>query len=311
VSVGNTSAATSRIELAKALTDVSAVDELQELIKKHKVTFVEEGKTLSEEQLRVMLARMLSSEAFSSGGGADAVDLLRRTLNNYADKGSGANWEVEEFCAVAYAVSQADRADEQIIKAFSEVMGVQGGKKEAQRDDLKSLAAELKIFGVIQSKINAALSSKTNIRIGWTSWTKNNMSDLKPTAVNLMDKSEYGYTTEAEWEASSEHKLLTGLSSYRPGEELSIKDFLVGTPKESGGMKLADLKDEYDFEKENNPLANLATMVGDRSRPVNDRLSEKTALLNDVSSRYNAAIEALNRFITKYNEMLAGILRAI
>ncbi|HEP9994106.1 TPA: hypothetical protein VDW51_002664, partial [Pseudomonas aeruginosa] len=45
--------------------------------------------------------------------------------------------------------------------------------------------------------------------------------------------------------------------------------------------------------------------------PLNDKVNEKTTLLNDTSSRYNSAVEALNRFIQKYDSVLRDILSAI
>lgn len=75
--------------------------------------------------------------------------------------------------------------------------------------------------------------------------------------------------------------------------------------------ELKGLRDEYPFEKDNNPVGNFATTVSDRSRPLNDKVNEKTTLLNDTSSRYNSAVEALNRFIQKYDSVLRDILSAI
>ena len=154
---------------------------------------------------------------------------------------------------------------------------------------------------MVQAQINAKLSSKSDIDI----------SKTDAGGLNLLDKALYGYSEEQPWLKSAEYALLTGLDTGKNKSQISIKDFLSGVPKESGAIKAADLKNSYAFEKDNNPVANLATTVGDRSRPLNDKVSEKTTLLNDVSSRYNAAIEALNRFVQKHDSLLRDILNAI
>ncbi len=160
---------------------------------------------------------------------------------------------------------------------------------------LKALTAELKVYSVIQSQINAALSAKQGIRID-------------AGGIDLVDPTLYGYAVgDPRWKDSPEHALLSNLDTF--SGKLSIKDFLSGSPKQSGELK--GLSDEYPFEKDNNPVGNFATTVSDRSRPLNDKVNEKTTLLNDTSSRYNSAVEALNRFIQKYDSVLRDILSAI
>lgn len=90
---------------------------------------------------------------------------------------------------------------------------------------------------------------------------------------------------------------------------LSIKEFLASPNKKTGA--LVGLNDTYAYNKDNNVLANFTTTVNDRTRPLNDEVSQKTTELNDVSSRYNSAIEALNRFIQKYESVMRDILQAI
>lgn len=90
---------------------------------------------------------------------------------------------------------------------------------------------------------------------------------------------------------------------------LTIREFLESDKKESGA--LSGLENDYSYNKDNNKLGNFATTLSDRSRPLNDKLSQKTTELNDISSRYNSAIEALNRFIQKYESMMQQILQAI
>ncbi|WP_323914858.1 virulence-associated V antigen [Aeromonas veronii] len=92
-------------------------------------------------------------------------------------------------------------------------------------------------------------------------------------------------------------------------QHITVKDFLESDQKKSGAMK--NIEASYSYDKDNNKLGNFSTSVSDRSRPLNDQVSEKTTRLNDVSSRYNAAIEALNRFIQKYDSIMRDILGAI
>lgn len=90
---------------------------------------------------------------------------------------------------------------------------------------------------------------------------------------------------------------------------MSTKDSLSGSLKQSGELK--GPKDEYPFEKDNNPAGNFATAVSNCSRPPNDKVSEKTILLNDTNSRYDSAAETLNRFTQKYDSVLRDIFSAI
>ncbi|ELV7510046.1 virulence-associated V antigen [Aeromonas veronii] len=92
-------------------------------------------------------------------------------------------------------------------------------------------------------------------------------------------------------------------------QRITVKEFLESDLKKSGAM--TNIEASYSYDKDNNKLGNFSTSVSDRSRPLNDQVSEKTTRLNDVSSRYNAAIEALNRFIQKYDSIMRDILGAI
>ncbi|MCF5849232.1 virulence-associated V antigen [Aeromonas veronii] len=92
-------------------------------------------------------------------------------------------------------------------------------------------------------------------------------------------------------------------------QRITVKEFLESDQKKSGAM--TNIEASYSYDKDNNKLGNFTTSVSDRSRPLNDQVSEKTTRLNDVSSRYNAAIEALNRFIQKYDSIMRDILGAI
>ncbi|MCR3780436.1 rhodanese-like domain-containing protein [Pseudomonas aeruginosa] len=223
---------------------------------------------------------------------ADAQVLDREVLQ--ARRQPGAQWDLREFLVSAY-FSLHGRLDEDVIGVYKDVLQTQDGKRKALLDELKALTAELKVYSVIQSQINAALSAKQGIRID-------------AGGIDLVDPTLYGYAVgDPRWKDSPEYALLSNLDTF--SGKLSIKDFLSGSPKQSGELK--GLRDEYPFEKDNNPVGNFATTVSDRSRPLNDKVNEKTTLLNDTSSRYNSAVEALNRFIQKYDSVLRDILSAI
>jgi hypothetical protein len=109
-------------------------------------------------------------------------------------------------------------------------------------------------------------------------------------------------------QADYESKKAT-LAQVVAGQRVSVKAFLESDQKKSGAM--SNIEASYSYDKDNNKLGNFSTSVSDRSRPLNDQVSETTTRLNDVSSRYNSAIEALNRFIQKYESMMQQILQAI
>ncbi|WP_421252932.1 virulence-associated V antigen [Aeromonas jandaei] len=187
-----------------------------------------------------------------------------------------------------------DRIDQEVIDAFTWVMFTQNNKRTGINEELKALTAELKIYGVIQSEINKALSSSS--------------SQTFKTDFNLMDYKLYGYENDAKFREGPEFKLLDQMPKDASGH-VSVKTFLESDKKQSGSM--TGVENEYKYDKDNNKLGNFATSVSDRSRPLNDQVSEKTTRLNDVSSRYNSAIEALNRFIQKYDSIMRDILAAI
>lgn len=272
------------------------------LIKVLGLSFTRGGHKVDEEMVEKILAYCLPRPSPITGGNVDkqleaGIEALKEKLQAYKRQHPNEPMELLDFIALAHTTLANDRVDEYVLDGYIGVMGKEFSIREQYGKELKSLTAELKVYSLIQSQINAKLAKSEPINI-----TRD---------FDLLDRTLYGYAPgDGAWLQSAEYKFLTALDTGK-SSTLSIKDFLVGSPKESGAMDRAQLKDEYDFSKENNPIASLATMVGDRSRPINDRVSEKTTLLNDVSSRYNAAIEAINRFVQKYATVLSDILRAV
>ena len=258
---------------------------------------------LTKAQLEKLLAAYLTNPDAIHGGWAtgqfqagqeaaiDAIKgMIERGKNQTPPK---TQWSVSEFMLLSLSALTMDRLDDDIITTFTGVMAFQDNKRKVLSDELKGMTAELKIYGVIQSEINKALSAKSD--------------QTFKTDFNLMDYKLYGYGSEAQFKLGAEFKLLAQMQD--SAGKVTVKAFLESDKKQSGAM--SGIEAEYAYNKDNNKLGNFSTSVSDRSRPLNDQVSEKTTRLNDVSSRYNAAIEALNRFIQKYVNIMRDILGAI
>lgn len=188
------------------------------------------------------------------------------------------------------------KLDEDIIDGFVKNMVYYDDKRKELKIELEKISAEMKIYSVVQSEINSALSAASSQTI-YTDYC----------GINLMNYQLYGYSSQAEFKTKAEYQLLQKIVSF--STTVTIRQFLLSADKNSGAM--SRVEDSYKYDKDNNRLANFSTMVSDRSRPLSDSISEKTTRLNDISGRYNAAIEALNRFIQKYDSVIQDILRAI
>ncbi|MFQ1801596.1 virulence-associated V antigen [Aeromonas veronii] len=252
------------------------------------------------------------------------------------------HWTVPEFMLLSLSALTMDRIDDDLITTFTGVMAFQDNQRKGLRDELAEMTGELKIYGVIQSEINKVLSAASS----QTFKTDFNLMDYKlygyQSLAEFMDGSEFkllskmftdGSVQKAQQDftnAKNELEKVTSasLDPKTLGEAkadyerkkanfekivatqvITVKTFLESDQKKSGAMK--NIEASYSYDKDNNKLGNFSTSVSDRSRPLNDQVSEKTTRLNDVSSRYNAAIEALNRFIQKYDSIMRDILGAI
>lgn len=252
------------------------------------------------------------------------------------------HWTVPEFMLLSLSALTMDRIDDDLITAFTGVMAFQDNQRKGLRDELAEMTGELKIYGVIQSEINKVLSAASSQTFN----TNFNLLDYKlygyQSLAEFMDGSEFkllskmfidGSVQKAQQDftnAKNELEKVTSasLDPKTLGEAkadyerkkanfekivatqvITVKTFLESEQKKSGAMK--NIEASYSYDKDNNKLGNFSTSVSDRSRPLNDQVSEKTTRLNDVSSRYNAAIEALNRFIQKYDSIMRDILGAI
>ncbi|MFM5751320.1 virulence-associated V antigen [Aeromonas veronii] len=252
------------------------------------------------------------------------------------------HWTVPEFMLLSLSALTMDRIDDDLITTFTGVMAFQDNQRKGLRDELAEMTGELKIYGVIQSEINKVLSAASSQTFN----TNFNLLDYKlygyQSLAEFMDGSEFkllskmftdGSVQKARQDftnAKNELEKVTSasLDPKTLGEAkadyerkkanfekivatqvITVKTFLESDQKKSGAME--NIEASYSYDKDNNKLGNFSTSVSDRSRPLNDQVSEKTTRLNDVSSRYNAAIEALNRFIQKYDSIMRDILGAI
>ncbi|MER2371850.1 virulence-associated V antigen [Photorhabdus laumondii] len=274
----------------------SELDRLVNLIfdKGIKITSDSSVVTENKELLKKLIAYFLPADAVVEGGHLDSQ--IKNGINNlesFLNSSTLKTWTLKDFLAAVHFNLTPDRLDDDVIDIFVSVMSGHDKKRLELRDELATLTAELKIYSVIQSEINAKLAANGELKIDDNSF-------------NLLDHKKYGFSDQPTFEKSAEYKLLRKISS---GSEISIKTFLESSNKQSGAM--AGLENSYKYDKENNRLANFSTSVNDRVSPLNNTVQEKTTRLNEASSRYNAAIEALNRFIQKYDSIIRNILGAI
>ncbi|MFM4816838.1 virulence-associated V antigen [Aeromonas veronii] len=252
------------------------------------------------------------------------------------------HWTVPEFMLLSLSALTMDRIDDDLITTFTGVMAFQDNQRKGLRDELTEMNAELKIYGVIQSEINKVLSAassqtfNTNFNLldyklyGYESLAKfmeggefkllskmfsdKQVKKAQQDFTNAKNELEKVMSTSLNPKIQAEAKIdyerkKANFEKIVATQVITVKTFLESDQKKSGAMK--NIEASYSYDKDNNKLGNFSTSVSDRSRPLNDQVSEKTTRLNDVSSRYNAAIEALNRFIQKYDSIMRDILGAI
>ncbi|PTT51079.1 virulence-associated V antigen [Aeromonas sp. HMWF015] len=277
------------------------------------------------------------------GGQDAAIAAIKGMIERGAKQTPPVNhWTVPEFMLLSLSALTMDRIDDDLITTFTGVMAFQDNQRKGLRDELAEMTGELKIYGVIQSEINKVLSAASSQTFN----TNFNLLDYKlygyQSLAEFMDGSEFKLLSkmftddlvknalqeftnaknalEKVKSASLDSKTLgeasaayerkkANLEQIVATQVITVKTFLESGQKKSGAME--NIEASYSYKKDDNKLGNFSTSVSDRSRPLNDQVSEKTTRLNDVSSRYNAAIEALNRFIQKYDSIMRDILGAI
>lgn len=179
--------------------------------------------------------------------------------------------------------SIGDRFDERVLFALNERRVNRLEKRNAQKETLENLTVQLKVFGVVQSKIHSKQSvDGTYFPFG-----------------EPFTAADFNYGSDADFKASPEYKYLkdNGINNHQ--------DFL-----KKQGVELADFGSFKDEEK-SKKLSNFSSAVSAKSKLLNDEVQIKTTELNDTSSQYNSTVEAMNKFVQKYHSILQEILRAI
>lgn len=262
-----------------------------------------DGVGVGDDVLEKVLARCLPRPSSVENGYVEkqleaGIEEFKKKLEIYRRENPGLPLELKGFVVLAYKYLSNERIDGYTLDAYLANMGKTFVEREKLTAELKAQTAELEIYSKIQSHANATLAKGE----GAVDITRD---------LDLLDRTLYGYApTDDKWLESAEYKFMKALDTGK-NNTLSIKEFLVGGPKESGVIGAGQLQDVYNFSKENNPIASFATMVNDRMRPVNDKVQETTVLLKDVTDRYNSAIEAIKRFIDKFASVMSEILRSI
>jgi hypothetical protein len=172
--------------------------------------------------------------------------------------------------------SIGDRFDERVLFALNERRVDRLEKRNEQKEALEDLTVQLKVFGVVQSKIHSTQSVDGTYKPG----------------SNVFQASDFGYDNDADFKASPEYDYLQKNSINNHTEFLREQ-----------GISVADnatFKDEKDSKK----LSNFSSSVSDKSKLLNDEVQIKTTELNDTSSQYNATVEAMNKFVQKYHSIL-------
>ncbi|QNF17752.1 virulence factor [Aeromonas jandaei] len=305
--------------------DSSVLAELLAWLKEHNIkitakydsdidsaAFPDQVVTDNEALLRKLLAYFLPPDATIPGGIYDAqlkggFENFKKIIMEAAAAGKR-DFTLREFLAMTKFSLTPDRIDDDVIEVMTDAMFYNAAKRDNLRKDVSALTAELRIYVAVQNYLNQKLSN--NIERIYT----DRYNEFSLTNYEL-----YGYLDEASFRKSPEFKILMNIQEGRivPEDqlatisikEMSIQSFLISPMKYTGVM--IDVLPEYVNEKERRELNPFITAISDRSKTINDEVSKKTTLLNDFSSRYNSAIEALNRFIQKYESVMRDILQAI
>ncbi|MFQ2264985.1 virulence-associated V antigen [Aeromonas hydrophila] len=308
--------------------------------------FADKVVTENEMLLKKVLAYFMPTDSKNPGGQYDlqikaGFEQLHKLINEAAAAGK-TKFTLREFLAATHFSLTPDRIDDDVIGAMLDAMGSHSSKRDTLKHEVGKLTAELRSYSIIQTEISTAQQHNGTVEVGrkgvnifdykhygydsHEAFAKKDANGqynpqyqlLKEIAVErketvLKDESLLRAEATAQGFSPEDYrtKLKTELADLKNDKQvfLSARDFLTSPKKDTGA--LSNVHHSYKYEKDNNPLSNFATTVGDRAKPLNDKLGQKTTELNDISSRYNSVIEALNRFIQKYESVMQQILQAI
>lgn len=280
-----------KIEIDNFYQD-SAIDDVQKTqITPAQVNLIKEN---TERDIRLQFEKIVKGES-TGASFTERYEALRKNLGalkerllNITDK-EKADREVRaehsltarDLLAVVES-SIGDRFDEQVLFALNERRVNRLEKRNDQKEALEDLTIQLKVFGVVQSKIHS----------------KQSVDGTYTPGSNLFSASDFNYSSEAEFKKSPEYKYL---------EQNGIKTHTDFFDTQGIAVESTSFKDEEKSKK----LSNFSSSVSDKSKLLNDEVQIKTTELNDTSSQYNSTVEAMNKFVQKYHSILQEILRAI
>lgn len=216
---------------------------------------------------------------------ADLEALFSKTI---AAKPVGQKIDLSDVKHLALLSVFSERLDNPVLVAYQDRLFANQTKRDAAQEELKGLSNELKIYGVIQSQIQQRISTNQLYKPG-----------------EVLTATDFGYSNDTDFFASPEYEKLKAITG--KDSDITTKHFLDAKGISSlDDYSSAKLGDQWDDK-----LANLGTAISDKSKLINDDVSLKTTELNQISSTYNSTVEAINRFVQKYNSVLQEILRAI
>ncbi|MEZ8037529.1 MULTISPECIES: virulence-associated V antigen [Vibrio] len=192
-----------------------------------------------------------------------------------------------------------DRFDERVLFSLNERRVNRLEKRNEKKEELQELTTKLKIFGQVQTTISTKLSEIINSSTG--------DGHYYPDRQHFTYK-HFGYETQQKFEKGKEFKYLEKHITPRVGSD-GVKYFTHKQFLENAGVTVS--RDVYYNNTDNKYLSNFSSSVSSKSKPINDSVQLKTTALSDISSQYNATVEAMNKFVQKYHNILQAILRAI
>ncbi|HHX8696912.1 TPA: virulence-associated V antigen [Vibrio diabolicus] len=283
-----------KIEIDNFYQDSAIADVQKTQITAAQVNFIKEN---TERDIRLQFEKIVKGEStgasFTERHEALRKNLaaLKERLLNITDK-EKADREVRaehsltarDLLAVVES-SIGDRFDERVLLALNERRVNRLEKRNDQKEALEDLTIQLKVFGVVQSKIHSTQSVDGVYKPGYPE------SNFKA--------SDFNYSNQTDFEASPEYKYLTD------NKITNHRDFL-----QKQGITIGDGA-SYKDEEKSKKLSNFSSSVSAKSKLLNDEVQIKTTELNDTSSQYNSTVEAMNKFVQKYHSILQEILRAI
>ncbi len=231
----------------------------------------------------------------------DHIDIggVAATLMGRMAKFTSASFNGNDIKALAVGTVFSERLDERVIFAYKNRALSTSDKRDQVKKELEGQTAIVKAYSAVQSLLNEHLA--------------NGLATKESDSITYKD---LGFATQDAFINSPDYKVLNdkfGISVFNfPGigetHYITLKSFgnAEGITIPKVISEANDGKDEW-----RKRTSELATTISNKSKSYSDEVNLKTTELNDVSNRYNSAIEALNKFVQKYNSILQEILRAI